>query len=219
MTEERSVDSDHQADAAWLLSVQKKLYQWSWETPGETYRDLWNWVTDSRNLRCAWHAIARNKGKRTPGVDGETVRSIVTGRGIQIFLWEVREALRSGSYRPSPARRKWIPKRGKPGKLRPLGIPTVTDRVVQCAVKNILEPIFEARFWHVSYGFRPGRGCHGALALVAVTRAYATTGTDERDAARESLVELGGFARIFEHVIAKWGPARFVAPRNDPDGG
>ena len=67
-TEERFVDSDYQADQAWLLGVQRKLYQWSWENPTEPYRDLWNWVIDPRNLRCAWRSIAANKGKRTSGV-------------------------------------------------------------------------------------------------------------------------------------------------------
>jgi len=164
------VDSDNQADRAWLLGVQRKLYRWSKETPEGAYGDVWNWVTDPRNLRCAWRTIAQNKGKRTPGVDGLTVASIAAGNGgVPLFLDELREALRNGSYRPSPAKRKWIPKPGKQGKFRPLGIPTVTDRVVQCAVKNILEPIFEARFWQVSYGFRPGRGSHGALAHVRQT--------------------------------------------------
>ena len=161
------MDFDYQADRAWLLGVQRKLYQWSKETPEGAFGDVWNWVTDPRNLRCAWQSIAR---KRTPGVDGLTVASIAVGDGgIPLFLDELREALRKGSYRPSPARRKWIPKPGKPGKFRPLGIPTVADRVVQCAVKNILEPMFEARFWQVSYGFRPGRGCHGALEHIRQT--------------------------------------------------
>ena len=83
--------------------------------------------------------------------------------GEGAYLGELQRTLRSGAYRPSPCRRKLIPKAGKPGQLRPLGIPTVTDRVVQAAIKQFLEPILEARFWHVSYGFRPGRGCHGAL--------------------------------------------------------
>ena len=164
------MDSDNQADRAWLLGVQRKLYQWSKGTPEGAYGDVWNWVTDSRNLRCAWQSIAQNKGRRTPGVDGLTVASIAAGEGgVPLFLEELREALRNGSYRPSPTRRKWIPKPGRPGKFRPLGIPTVADRVVQGAIKNILEPIFEARFWQVSYGFRPGRGCHGALEHIRQT--------------------------------------------------
>lgn len=157
------MDSDQQADKAWLLGVQRKLYQWSRECPDETYRELWNWVTDPRNLRSAWRRVSSNKGKRTPGVDGETVARIRSRKGRDAFLRELRQELREGSYRPSPSRRKLIPKAGKPGKFRPLGIPTVKDRVVQSAIKQILEPIFEAQFWPVSYGFRPGRSCHGAL--------------------------------------------------------
>ena len=163
------MDSDCEADQAWLLSVQRKLYQWSWDNPIGVYQDLWNWVTDPRNLRQARRSTASNKGKRTAGVDGMTVEMIVLQMGIQHFLTEVRDDMRSGTYRPSPARRKWIPKRGKPGKFRPFGIPIVKDRVIQCAVKQILEPIFEARFWHVSYGFRPGRGCNGALEHIRQT--------------------------------------------------
>lgn len=163
MTEELLVDSGNRDDASWLLGVQRKLYQWSREHPEDAYREVWNWVTDSRNLRMAWQKVAGNRGKRTPGVDGLTVESITADIGPAIYLWELRKELRAGAYRPSPARRKWIPKPGKPGKFRPLGIPTVKDRVVQCAVKQILEPIFEARFWRVSYGFRPGRSTHGAL--------------------------------------------------------
>ncbi len=144
------MDSGNQAPQAWLLGVQRKLYQWSRENPEEPYCDLWNWVTDPRNLYMAWRTIAGNRGKRTPGIDGATVEKIATGIGVDRLLHELREELRAGEYRPSPARRKWIPKPGKPGKFRPLGIPTVKDRVVQCAVKQVLEPIFEARFWPVS---------------------------------------------------------------------
>jgi RNA-directed DNA polymerase len=157
------VDSDERADEAWLLSVQHKLYQWSRNNPASCYRELWNWVTDRRNLRCAWRNIASNKGSRTAGIDGMTVSKIRDGQGSEAFLGKLRDDLRAGRYRPSPCRRKLIPKPRQPGKFRPLGIPTVTDRVVQSAVKHLLEPIFEAQFWHVSYGFRPGRGCHDAL--------------------------------------------------------
>ena len=76
----------HKADQAWLLGVQRKQYQWSWENPAEPYRDLWNWVIDPRNLRSAWRSIAGNKGRRTPGVDGETVERIVSQPGVSAFL-------------------------------------------------------------------------------------------------------------------------------------
>ena len=196
------MDSDNQADKAWLLDVQRKLYRWSKETPEGAYGDVWNWVIDPRNLRCAWWTIARNKGRRTPGVDGLTVASIVAGDGgVPLYLEELREALRNGSYRPSPARRKWIPKPGRPGKFRSLGIPTVTDRVVQCAVKNILEPIFEARFWQVSYGFRPGRGCQGALEHIRRTirpNTYAADGK-RRDLPYQWVIE-GDIEGCFDNI-------------------
>ena len=148
------MDLDDQADEAWLFSAQRKLYQWSRTHPEDSYRDLWNWITDIRNLRCAWRKIALNKGRRTAGVDGMTIAGIKVAMGMELFLEQLQGDLKSDRYKPSPSRRKLIPKPRQPGKFRPLGIPTVRDRVVQCAVKNILEPIFEAGFWHVSYGFR-----------------------------------------------------------------
>jgi group II intron reverse transcriptase/maturase len=150
-------------DKSWLLNVQKKLYAQSWKEPGYVFRELWGLVTDSRNLRIALARVARNKGRRTSGVDGQTVRALLSSEGADAFLAELRASLRNGAYAPSPARRVLIPKNGQPGKFRPLGIPTVTDRVVQAALKNIMEPIFEADFYPASYGFRPGKSAHGAL--------------------------------------------------------
>jgi RNA-directed DNA polymerase len=199
--EKRPVDSGHQADQVWLLNVQTKLYQWSRENTDQPYRELWNWVTNPRNLRCAWRHIATNKGKRTPGVDGETVGSIRRDKGEAAFLDGLRRELRTDSYRPSPCRRKMIPKRGKPGKFRPLGIPTIKDRVVQCAVKQIVEPIFEAGFWHVSYGFRPGRGCHGALEHIRMTIRPRATAVDglRRNPPYQWAIE-GDIKGCFDHI-------------------
>ncbi|HEY0522828.1 MAG TPA: group II intron reverse transcriptase/maturase [Stellaceae bacterium] len=195
------MDSGDQADEAWLLGIQRTLYQWSRNHPDERYRDLWNWVTDPRNLRCAWRRIARNKGRRTAGVDGVTVANIRLTMGEEVFLERLREDLRNGRYQPSPSRRKLIPKPGKPGKFRALGIPTVRDRVVQGAVKNLLEPIFEATFWHVSYGFRPGRGCHGALEHIRMTmrpRAKADDGRRQRKP-YQWIIE-GDIKGCFDHI-------------------
>lgn len=149
-------------DRDWLLGEQRKLYRRSWEQPEYVFAKLWGLVTDLRNVRIAVERVARNKGRRTAGVDGLTVRKAL-GEGNEKFVEQVRRELRSGEYEPAPVRRALIPKAGQPGKFRPLGIPTVKDRVVQCAVKNILEPIFEAGFYPNSYGFRPGRSAHGAL--------------------------------------------------------
>jgi group II intron reverse transcriptase/maturase len=150
-------------DKSWLLNVQKKLYTQSYKDPAYCFRELWGLITDLRNLRVALARVARNKGRRTPGVDGKTVGKVLSSKGADAFLAGIRAALREGSFAPSPARRVLIPKNGHPGKFRPLGIPTVTDRVVQAAMKNIMEPIFEAGFYPTSYGFRPGKCAHGAL--------------------------------------------------------
>ncbi|ESZ57340.1 hypothetical protein X727_32460 [Mesorhizobium sp. L103C119B0] len=91
---------------------------------------MWGWVTDLRVLRHAWQRVASNRGRRTAGIDGMTVGRIRNGIGEQRFLEGLQAELRSGAYRPSPAPRKLIPKAGKPGQFRPLGIPTVKDRVV-----------------------------------------------------------------------------------------
>jgi group II intron reverse transcriptase/maturase len=152
----------NQTDKVWLLTVQRKLYARSWNNPDYVFEKLWGLVTDLQNLRCALARVAHNKGARTAGVDGATVRSIVAA-GAEAFLVELRASLRAREYRPSPARRVRIPKPGKPGETRPLGIPTVKDRVVQAAMKHIMEPIFEADFYPSSFGFRPGRSVHGAL--------------------------------------------------------
>jgi RNA-directed DNA polymerase len=151
-----------QLEKSWLLDVQRKLYARSWNEPVYIWRKLWGLVTDRRNLVLALGRVARNRGARSAGVDGLTVRKVLQ-RGVDGFVERLRGELRSGLYRPSPVRRVLIPKAGQPGKFRPLGIPTVKDRVVQAALKNILEPIFEADFWPVSYGFRPGQSVHSAL--------------------------------------------------------
>jgi group II intron reverse transcriptase/maturase len=150
-------------DRLWLQSVQRKLYARSQENPDYRFEELWGLVTDPRNLRIAFNRVSRNRGARTAGIDRITVRRIVQ-EGAEEFIVAIREELRSGSFHPSPVRRVLIPKAGKPGVFRPLGIPTVKDRVVQAAMKQIMEPIFEAGFYPTSYGFRPGRSVRGALA-------------------------------------------------------
>ena len=152
-----------ESDGTWLLNVQRKLYQRSWKDPDYVFQELWGIMTDPRNLRIAFGRVSRNRGSRTAGVDGVTVGRILHGSGMEAFLLHLREELGSKAFRPKPVRRVLIPKPGQPGKFRPLGIPTVKDRVVQAAMKNILEPVFEADFYPVSYGFRPGKSVHGAL--------------------------------------------------------
>jgi RNA-directed DNA polymerase len=154
------------SDWDWLRIAQRALYARSEKDVAYVFRKLWGLVTDPRNLRMALARVASNRGRRTAGVDGITVARL-TNR-TDAFIAELRTELRSGAYRPLPVRRVLIPKIGAPGKFRPLGIPTVKDRVVQAALKNILEPVFEADFFPVSFGFRPGKSVHEALEHIRV---------------------------------------------------
>ncbi|WP_217425579.1 group II intron reverse transcriptase/maturase, partial [Magnetospirillum sp. SS-4] len=157
------MDTDYQADTDWLLNIQRKLFVWSRTEPDGAYRDMWNWVTDPHNLRVAWKRVASNRGARSSGPDRLTVRTIQDRIGVDHFLADTRRRLRTGAYQPTPVRRVMIPKRGKPGQFRPLGVPTVRDRLVQAAVLQLLEPIFEAVFMPVSYGFRPRKAVRDAV--------------------------------------------------------
>jgi RNA-directed DNA polymerase len=113
-------------------------------------------------LTAAWWLVLKNKG--APGVDGQSCQDIIDGPGAATFLQELHEELRARRYRPQPVKRVYIPK--PDGRQRPLGIPTVRDRIVQTALLLVLEPIFEADFVDSSYGFRPGRSAHDALAEI-----------------------------------------------------
>ena len=108
-------------------------------------------------LDAAWHKVAQNKG--AAGVDGQSIERFAAQ--ADRYLQELHDSLKDGSYRPSPVKRVAISKGD--GRTRPLGIPTVKDRIVQTALKMVIEPIFEAQFRPGSYGFRPGRGCKDAL--------------------------------------------------------
>jgi len=154
--------------------MQAKLHRWAGEDPSRRFGDLFNLVYDPMFLAEAWYRVRSNAGSRTPGIDGATVVYVENRIGVGAFLEEIRASLKSGEFWPMPVRRVMIPK--KSGKLRALGIPTLADRVVQAALKLVLEPVFEADFQPCSYGFRPNRRAHDAIAeihhLTSATRKY-----------------------------------------------
>src|ERR1035437_2904284 len=154
-----------------VREMQAKLHRWAGEDSSRRFGDLFTLFYDPESLAEAWFRVAGNDGKRTPGIDKATVASIENGIGVGAFLEEIRGLLKSGEFRQVPVRQVMIPK--KSGKLSKLGMPTVTDRVVQASLKLVLEPIFEADFQPFSYGFRPGRRHHDAIAEI---HQYATSG-------------------------------------------
>src|SRR2546423_1310794 len=146
--------------------MQAKLHRWAGDDSSRCFGDLFNLVYDPAFLVCAFARVAANAGAKTAGIDGMTVAEIKASEGgVLEFLARWRDSLKSGGYRPAEVRQVMIPK-GKSGKFRKLGIPTVTDRVVQASLKAVLEPIFEADFKPCSYGFRPKRRSQDAIAEI-----------------------------------------------------
>src|SRR5580658_9107700 len=164
------------AEGPWsrVAGMQAKLHRWAAADPGRRFDDLFNLVHDPATLRLAFERVAGNQGANTPGVDGVTAAWVEEEVGVAGFLDDLRAALKDGSFRPLPVRERLIPKPGGSGKLRKLGIPRIADRVVQAALKLVLEPIFEADFEPCSYGFRPKRRAQDAIAEIHFygTRGY-----------------------------------------------
>ena len=161
------VKTDESALVAWeaerrVLKIQAKLHQWAREDPQHRFDDLFNLVADPAFLLTAWQRVRGNRGARTPGVDGHSVYYVENVRGVEDFLDTLRSQIKDRSFRPLPVAERLIPKGN--GKMRRLGIASLTDRTVQASLKLVLEPIFEADFQPFSYGFRPGRRAHDAIA-------------------------------------------------------
>jgi len=144
--------------------LQRTLYRVAKQQPERRFALLYDKVCRQDILQEAWQRVKSNKG--AAGVDNVDIDEI-REYGEARFLGEIEQGLRNGSYRASLVRRVHIPKPGQPGKTRPLGIPTVKDRVVQMAVKLVIEPLFEADFVPCSFGFRPEKTPRMALSIIA----------------------------------------------------
>ena len=144
-----------------VRQLQGKLYVCAKQSRTRRFHALYDRIYRSDVLWEAWRRVRRKGG--AAGIDAETIQAIEQ-RGPGEFLAEIHAVMRAGRYRPSPVKRRYIPKAD--GKQRPLGIPTVRDRVVQMAGKLVMEPIFAADFQECSYGFRPKRSATQALEAI-----------------------------------------------------
>ena len=145
-----------------VRELQRTLYRAAKADPGRRFHALHDKVYRSDVLERAWELVRANRG--AAGIDQQTIAE-VEQYGVAGLLDELAADLKAGRWRPLPARRVFIPKPGREER-RPLSIPTVRDRVVQAAVKTVIEPIFEADMLECSFGFRPGRSAHDALQVV-----------------------------------------------------
>jgi RNA-directed DNA polymerase len=145
-----------------VRELQRTLYRAAKADPGRRFHALYDKVYRRDVLERAWGQVRANRG--AAGIDRVTLAA-VEQHGVDRLLDELAANLKDGSYRPLPARRVFIPKPGREER-RPLSIPTVRDRIVQAALKTVIEPVFEADFEPCSFGFRPRRSAHDALQLI-----------------------------------------------------
>jgi RNA-directed DNA polymerase len=190
-----------------VLEIQAKLHRWARDDPHRRFGDLFNLVAGPGFLLVAWNRVRGNRGARTAGVDGRTAPSIEMWTGVGEFRDGLRSQVKDGSFRPMPVRERMIPEAG--GKLRRLGIATITDRVVQASLKLVLEPVFEADFLPCSYGFRPDRRAHDAVAGVRLLTSKKYEWVVEGDI-KACFDEISHTA-LMERVRARAGDKRVLA--------
>lgn len=205
-----------------IRTLQRKLYRKAKQDPAFRFYALYDKVCRMDILSHAYRLVRANKG--SAGIDGITFKSIRAKEGETAFLAELQEALRAKIYQASPVKRVMIPKGN--GEKRPLGIPTIRDRVAQMAVKLVIEPIFEADFCKNSYGFRPQRSAHDAVDDIAITLNRGYTQVIDADLSKyfDTIPHANLMATVAErisdgailHLIKMWLKAAVI--EEDQDG-
>jgi RNA-directed DNA polymerase len=204
-----------------IRTLQRKLYTKAKQEPAYRFYALYDKVWRADILMYAYRLVRANKG--SPGVDGTNFEDIEQKIGIDKFLSELAQDLKDKTYRPDPVRRVMIPKTD--GSQRPLGIPTIRDRVAQMAVKLVIEPIFEADFCPNSYGFRPKKSAHDAVDEIAESLHQGYTQVIDADLSKyfDSIPHAKLLAVVAErivdsailHIIKQWLKAPVIGEDKD----
>lgn len=200
-TPQRVVAVDGKPSAVKVRQLQRRLWTAAKQSQDRRFHALYDRVCRGDVLWEAWERVAVNRG--AAGVDRVTLAYVQEEYGVARLLGELQADLRSGSYRPSPVRRVDIPKPA--GGVRPLGIPTVRDRVAQAAVKIVVEPVFEADFDEASFGFRPKRSATAAMEVIRKAFIAGYTQVAEAD--------IVGFFDNIDHEVLMGQVARRVSDR------
>ena len=182
-----------------IRTLQRKLYVKAKQQPAYRFHALYDKLYRADILSHAWRLVKANKG--SPGIDGIDFVAIENGTGVDGYLLELGRELQDKTYRASPVRRVMIPKAD--GSKRPLGIPTIRDRVAQMALKLVMEPIFEADFCEHSYGFRPKKSAHDAIDTIAEAMWQGQTQVIDADLSKyfDSIPHAKLMATVAERVV------------------
>lgn len=182
-----------------IRTLQRKLYVKAKQQPAYRFHALYDKLYRADILSHAWRLVKANKG--SPGIDGIDFAAIENGMGVEGYLLGLGRELQDKTYRASPVRRVMIPKAD--GSMRPLGIPTIRDRVAQMALKLVMEPIFEADFCEHSYGFRPKKSAHDAIDTIAGAMWQGQTQVIDADLSKyfDSIPHAKLMATVAERVV------------------
>ena len=182
-----------------IRTLQRKLYVKAKQQPAYRFHALYDKLYRADILSHAWRLVKANKG--SPGIDGIDFAAIENGTEVDGYLLELGRELQDKTYRASPVRRVMIPKAD--GSMRPLGIPTIRDRVVKMALKLVMEPIFEADFCEHSYGFRPKKSAHDAIDTIAEAMWQGQTQVIDADLSKyfDSIPHAKLMATVAERVV------------------